>query len=492
MFNFLEEAQKIISIRSVSMDGNEDVANYCLGLMKRLNLKTSLQQVGHSLDGISKKQFNVIGILGDPLVDASTKKGLLLNTHIDTVGPGLKSNWTECGGDPFTAAVKGDRIYGLGTADVKLDFLCKLKALERYRDRKLKMPVYLVGSAAEEIGMLGAKYLVKSKLLNPKYVVVGEPSELAVVYAHKAFSAFHISVGFQQKEKDSKGFNKKITLKTFGRSAHGSYPQHGDNAIYKLLDALRAIRDANFQFRISSINGGELVNKVPDSAQVEFYISSASFDDFKRFFQSNLASSGAVAEVGGVGDVGVGFMPDTTFEVIDAVKGIFETMSYEMFKEEDTTFNPATSTMNFGKLASRLGNQGSIDLMYDVRLLPSVSVDEFFEHLKDKVQACNARYPQLSFKLNRTRMNYPLDTSRESDLVKAAADAQKAAGIGVKLDKKATSTEAAEFYMHGHDAIVFGPGVSMGNSHSPNEYNLVDHLDKAIQFYDRLIERLCV
>jgi len=64
---------------------------------------------------------------------------------------------------------------------VKLDFLCKLKALERYRERKLKMPIYLVGTAGEEIGMIGAKFLIKSLVLNPKYVLVGEPSELAVI-----------------------------------------------------------------------------------------------------------------------------------------------------------------------------------------------------------------------------------------------------------------------------------------------------------------------
>lgn len=82
--------------------------------------------------------------------------------------------------------------------------------------------------------------------------------------------------------------------------------------------------------------------------------------------------------------------------------------------------------------------------------------------------------------------------SETSDLVKAACEAQRIAGFGPKLDKKATSTEAAQYYAAGFDAIVFGPGRSMGNSHTPNEHNIIDHLDKAIHFYDRMIERFCI
>ena len=107
----------------------------------------------HSLEGVSKRQFNVIGILGDPLVDRKIRKGLLLNTHLDTVSPGRPENWTETGGDPYSAMITENRIYGLGSADVKLDFLCKLHAVTRFRERKLKQPVYLVGTCGEEVGM---------------------------------------------------------------------------------------------------------------------------------------------------------------------------------------------------------------------------------------------------------------------------------------------------------------------------------------------------
>ena len=217
MSTFLDQAKKMISIRSVTHDGNEEIANYVAGLMRAAGMKVQLQQVAHSLENCSKRQFNVIGILGDPLVDKKTKKGLLLNTHLDTVGPGLQENWTETGGNAFSATVREGKIFGLGSADVKLDFLCKLRAIEKFRERKLKMPIYLVGTCGEEVGMFGAKYLIKSMALNPKYVLVGEPSELRVVYAHKCYNIFRVSVGYNRLTRDAKGFNRRVVIEAFGK-----------------------------------------------------------------------------------------------------------------------------------------------------------------------------------------------------------------------------------------------------------------------------------
>lgn len=487
--NFLEQIENIIRINSVSQNGNEEIAVYLQALMGKMGFQTKLQEVAHSLEGVSKRQFNVIGTLGDPLVDSKTKKGLLLNTHIDTVGPGLKSNWTETGGDPFKATFKNGKIFGLGTTDVKLDFLCKLKACERYKDRKLKMPIYLVGTAAEEIGMIGAKFLIKSKIVNPKYVIVGEPSELSVIYAHKAYCVYQVSVGYAQLERDAKGFNTRIGLQCFGKSAHGSYPHLGENAIKRVIQTMQKIKSANFQVRQTRMMGGDAVNKVPDSAAIEFYLQSSSFDDFRRYYRDNLSQENIRVEFGGLGESGVKFLPDSVLDVVEGISGLLDGMSDGILAPQDDTFNPSSSSVNFGRVSCR---PGTVDMFFDIRLLPQVSPEEFDAHFKQSVQTLNARYPNLSVKVMRTRFNPALNTSLESELVRVAKDSQQLAGIPEKVDKKATSTEAAQYYQAGFDAIVFGPGVSHGNSHSPNEYNIVEHLDKAVQFYDRMIERFCI
>ena len=152
----------MIRFNSVTANGDEELANYCHSLLQERGFKANLQQVTHSVDDFSKRQFNVIGILGDPLVDKKIRKGLLLSTHLDTVSPGLPENWVETGGDPFAATIKDGKIYGLGAAEAKLDFLCKLHAAAKFREKKLRMPIYLVGTCGEEAGMFGARYLIKA------------------------------------------------------------------------------------------------------------------------------------------------------------------------------------------------------------------------------------------------------------------------------------------------------------------------------------------
>ena len=489
MINFLEQAEKLISINSVSYEGNEEVALYLHALMKSMGFKTSMQEVTHSLEGVSKRQFNVLGTLGDPLVDGTTRKGLLFNTHIDTVSPGIRSHWTETGGDPFHATIKENRIYGLGSADVKLDFLCKLKAMERYSERKLKMPVYLAGTAGEEIGMIGAKFLIKSRAVNPKFVLVGEPSELSVIHAHKAYAVYEVSIGYNQLERDAKGYNTRIELLCYGKSTHGSYPHLGDNAIKRMFSVIRKIKEANFQIKLTKFSGGDSVNKVPDTASVEFYIASGSFDDFKKFFREKLAQKEVQVEFGGLGESGMKFLPDNILDAIEGVEGCLTGLEGDLLAAHDETFNPATSTINLGKLTHR---SGSVEMFFDIRLLPTVSLEAFDQKFKAALHEANTNFSNLIMRLTRNRFNPSLNMKEDSELVTAAVEAQKACGLRPKVDKKATSTEAAQFFAAGYDSIVFGPGVSMGNSHAPNEHNIVDHLDRAVHFYDRMIERFCL
>ncbi|MGZ3698771.1 MAG: M20 family metallopeptidase, partial [Bdellovibrionota bacterium] len=445
MKRLLEEARRMIRINSVTNNGNEELANYVISLLQDRGLKTSLQHVTHSNEDLSKRQFNVIGILGDPLVDRKIRKGLLFNTHLDTVGPGLNENWTETGGDPFSATLKDGKIFGLGSADVKLDFLCKLHAIEKFREKKLKMPVYLVGSCGEELGMFGVKYLIKSQALNPKFVMVGEPSDLKVVYAHKCLNIYRVSVGYQLVERDARGFNRRIDFHSFGKSAHSSYPHLGVNAIQGAVDFLTRAAEHGFEMRFTKLDGGETVNKVPDHAVTQFYLTSHQFEDFKRFFRETVKAEGKErnfrVELGGVGDSGVRFLPDNLFPCLVEVVNFFREMAREFERKKDETYNPAMSTINFGKLKQKTG---TLDLNFDLRLLPDMNPDEILKHIQTGIQAISTRYPSLNVAVVRERMNPGLNMTMEHELVKICRDAMGAAGLEAAFDKKATSTEAAQ------------------------------------------------
>src|SRR5690606_33478668 len=85
---------------------------------------------------------------------------LLFNTHLDTVSAGDPRQWTKTGNDPLKATWVKDRVYGLGSADVKIDFLCKLWAAKQARPQR---PFALVGTYGEERGLIGVQKLFEGK-----------------------------------------------------------------------------------------------------------------------------------------------------------------------------------------------------------------------------------------------------------------------------------------------------------------------------------------
>jgi acetylornithine deacetylase/succinyl-diaminopimelate desuccinylase-like protein len=175
-------AERFIATPSESRLGNAAIADVAHELLLELGLGAELETV-HA-GGVQHH------LVSSEAGAAAGGDGLLLVTHLDTVPPGDPSAWTATGGDPFRPTGGGDRLYGLGSADAKVDFVCKAHALAAER-AGLARPVRLVGTFGEEIGMLGARWLVESGLtLGFARALVGEPSELAVVHAHKGYAVY--------------------------------------------------------------------------------------------------------------------------------------------------------------------------------------------------------------------------------------------------------------------------------------------------------------
>ena len=191
----------------------------------------------------------------------SSLKPIVLNTHLDTVPPGASELWTACGGDPFTARVDGDRIYGLGAADTKLDFAAKVFALTATGTPR--RDVYLVGSFGEEHGLTGAKEIVEAAILPAGAMAfVGEPSRLEVITAHKGLMVFELTLGFTPLRVDESMQVRRLTFA--GRAAHSSTPALGVNAIEIALEAMAISPKLN----LAAISGGTAVNVVPARCDV--------------------------------------------------------------------------------------------------------------------------------------------------------------------------------------------------------------------------------
>ncbi len=492
MKQLIEDSRRAIKIFSSTPHGNEELANFLADLCQDRGMKVNLQQVTHSHESVSKRQFNLISILGDPLVDKKTSKGLLLVAHLDTATPGLAQNWTETQKDPLSPVVKDGKVYGLGAVNSKLAFLAMLYAVEKFRERKLLMPIYLVGTCGGEMGGFGSRYLIKSLALNPRYVLINEPSELRVVSDHKALVVYKVSVDFQSVERDAKGFNRRVDLNAFGVSAHGAHPTSGKNAIGLALDFVQSILNSGFEVRFTGFEGGDAKNKVPDQAKIGFFLTSHQFEDFKRFFRERLQLEGKTqhftAELGGLGDSGVKFLPEAVFgALMDAVQ-MFRALAREFESKTDPRFTPAFSTINFSQIAQR---PSGVDLYYDVRLLPGTNPDELHIKLTEELKKVAARVPQLNVSLTRERSNQSLSVPVDSEWLTKVSSCLEAAGLPSAPIAISQSTEAAFFNHAGFKTVALGPGVAIGNSHCPNEHISVEALEKAITFYQKLIERTC-
>jgi succinyl-diaminopimelate desuccinylase len=155
--DLLSWAERFVATPSVSHEGNRAIAACAAELLQEAGLEARIETV--TVRG--SKHRVVISDRVRP-GGASDAEGLLLVTHLDTVPPGDVSAWTATGGDPFRPTRDSDRLYGLGSADAKVDFVCKVAALADIDPRQLQRPVRIVGTFGEEIGLLGTKWLVDS------------------------------------------------------------------------------------------------------------------------------------------------------------------------------------------------------------------------------------------------------------------------------------------------------------------------------------------
>ena len=119
--------------------------------------------------------------------------GVVLSAHTDVV-PVKGQDWT---GDPFTLREDDGRLYGRGACDMKGFAAVALAMMPTFQRATLKKPVHLLLSYDEEIGCLGPLDTIRRfgvDLPRPAITIVGEPTSMAVVDAHKSISTYHTTV----------------------------------------------------------------------------------------------------------------------------------------------------------------------------------------------------------------------------------------------------------------------------------------------------------
>ena len=247
-----ELAQALVRIPSVNPDGDpgtdrtgeQACAEYLAGFLRELGAETALHEVHPGRPNIVAR-----------FPSAAGKPRLLFAPHTDTVSVAGMSI------DPFGGEIRGGKLYGRGASDTKGPMASMLWALRECREilPELTHEIWFAGLMGEEAGQDGAKALAERERF--AFVIVGEPTNLEVVFKHKV------------------DVTARITAT--GRAAHSSCPERGENAITKLAAGLLALEKAltaHFEtvsdpvlghpsFCIGTIRGGTKFNIVPDHAE---------------------------------------------------------------------------------------------------------------------------------------------------------------------------------------------------------------------------------
>ena len=214
-----------------------------------------------STDGAKADLFATIGSAGEG--------GIGLSGHSDCV-PVEGQNWTS---DPFILALRDGKLYGRGACDMKGFLACVLASVPLFKSRKLKEPIHIVISYDEEVGCTGVRPLIARlghDLPRPRVVIVGEPTSMKVIDAHKRIDAYRTRVT--------------------GREAHSSVPELGVNAIAAAAELIHELErlgadiakrqnDARFEppfstITVGTINGGTATNIVPKHCEFHWQVRS--------------------------------------------------------------------------------------------------------------------------------------------------------------------------------------------------------------------------
>jgi acetylornithine deacetylase len=257
MQSTLHYLEKLIAFPTVSRDSNLALIDF---VAKELNALGVAATLIHNEDG---KKANLWATIGPANV-----QGIALSGHTDVV-PVEGQNWSS---DPFKLASLGGNLYGRGSADMKGFIAACLHLAKAAVKRDLRTPLHFAFSYDEEIGCIGVRRMLdmlKAMPVRPRLCIVGEPTMLQVVTAHKGKLGYRVTA--------------------HGLEAHSSLAPIGVNAIYMACDLITEIRsiqddiakygprDGDYDVAYTTLHvgkmaGGEVMNIVPNLASFDFEI----------------------------------------------------------------------------------------------------------------------------------------------------------------------------------------------------------------------------
>jgi acetylornithine deacetylase len=247
----LDIVKDLIGFDTTSRDSNLALIDYAQDLLEKAGAHCRRT---YDEGGAKANLFATFGPDGDG--------GFVLSGHTDVV-PVDGQDWAS---DPFKPEVRGSKLYGRGACDMKGFVGTALALAPEIGKARLKRPLHFALSYDEEVGCAGIKGLLddlKAQNLKPALAIIGEPTLMKIVGAHKG--------------------GAKLVTRCCGREHHSSGPEKGANAVMmagefvalldKVWDELRADADPRFDpphstVQATVIHGGTAVNILAKEAEV--------------------------------------------------------------------------------------------------------------------------------------------------------------------------------------------------------------------------------
>lgn len=246
----------LIRIESISANSNLEIVAYIETLLAASGI------VARRVPSPDGRKASLLATIGP-----GDRAGLVLSAHTDVV-PVEGQAWTV---PPFAGVVRDNRVYGRGATDMKGFLAVVLAAVSQFVAASPVAPVHLAFSYDEEVGCRGAPDLVQALMESvapPALGIVGEPTSMRVVCAHKGKVARRLTVT--------------------GRTGHSALPHRAANAVDAAVAIAHGLRklahaevtrggDPAFDppyttIHVGSLHGGSAVNLVPEHAVLEYEI----------------------------------------------------------------------------------------------------------------------------------------------------------------------------------------------------------------------------
>jgi acetylornithine deacetylase len=262
--------RRLVAFPTVSRDTNLELIHFVRDLLAPYEAEIRLT---HD-DGRRKANlFATLGPRGEP--------GIVLSGHTDVV-PTEGQAWDT---DPFELVEKEGRLYGRGTCDMKGFLACVLAIVPEIARRGLKAPLHLAFTYDEEVGCIGVGRLISDLQragIRPRSCIVGEPTEMRPVIAHKGKKGYRCTVR--------------------GLAGHSAYAPHGVNAVEYAAEAIAFLKqmarrhrdrgpyDRGFDIAHTTVHtgvirGGTALNVIPHECAFDFEFRHLPGDDPDRLLK---------------------------------------------------------------------------------------------------------------------------------------------------------------------------------------------------------------